>query len=470
MEKQRHLIWLGVSGAPRSGTTILAYILNQHPEIGLFVEYGLERYIRAVGSIFDRADELDSYDQSVTASKRAKPKPVTSPQDAVASPQDAVASPQDAVASPQDAIDASEIESPPTGNAEDRAETFYQSRRTVSNAGPFRPSRHQHEDQMLVAGYRMVFPGRKLRVVGDKMPLFGVKNDVVWLRKRLPHFRLLHIVRNPLDVINSSLSRRNKMRRGEDNWHVQTIEEAASEWISEWNWLQMVRREMGDAILILKYEDVATNTEAALKKICKFLELSSPLSPSFEAIPDSLRLYALTDREKAKAISWFGPLSRSWEKRPLSVQLGVARRLPTILEPGNEIDFTQQGKSQQFIQYGFYDTEPTGTWTDGERAEIAANLGFNEEACRLTVTFRAISYCRQIRVLVNGVLISTIEIDESPWEERRIDIDFMHPVATVEGTVITLEIDRPKAPEDPPTSDSRAMGIFIKSISIARQA
>ena len=434
------MIWLGVSGAHRSGTTILARTLNQHPEIGVFVEYGLEKYVRAVDSIFNRTDEIESYDNCVSAMK-------------------------------EDSAKKSNKYKYNNKNKNDKltneATKFYRSRDEaleLSSKGPFRPVRENHGDKMLLSAYQMVFPRRKLRVVGDKMPHFGDKNDVLWLKDRLPNFKLLHIVRNPLDVMNSSLARRNKMRAGEDIWHVETVQQSADEWVREWNWALVAKRQLGDAMLIVKYEDMARDPETTLAQIADFLDLSSPLPSTFQPLPNDLKLYAMSEKEKLEAMGWFAAVSEVWSDLPLTKLIERFPFLPLVAMPAEPITFHRGGNSQAFIAGGFYDPEPEGTWAMGDTAELRGNFGLREGRCTITLCLRAISYCERVHVWINGAKVGTVEIESPSWEERSYAIDFSHPPADGLGTSIRLEIDRPKRPDENPIDDVRALGAFLRSV------
>ncbi|MDG3442656.1 sulfotransferase family protein [Nitrospirillum amazonense] len=488
MGNKGDFIWLGISGAHRSGTTILAHILNQHPEIGLFVEYGLEQYVRAVDAVFNRTDEIEDYDGRVDASREQIKLASQREADLLATfSVDSEGSDQpeeqaltacsasttlivDQMSTPRDP----DHDAKPSASARTvAADSFYEHRDQVIglvHTGPFRPVRKTHGHRMLLSAFRMVFPGRSLRVVGDKMPHFGDKNDIDWLQARLPDFRLLHIVRNPLDVINSSLNRRNKTRAGKDIWHIETVHEAAAEWVREWNWSCRTKEKLGDKMLVIKYEDMARDTDGALRQIEKFLNLSSPLPSAFVPIPENLRLYAMDQVEKKDALAWFGPLASIWNDTSIKNLMKEHPHLPTIATVGGEdLDLRFGRESYKFFRTGLGTPETEGTWTVAETAELEANFGLGLELCQFTASFRAISYCRHARFLVNGVEVASADIDNSPWTERTIAVDFKHVPTLLGGTRIQIEISRPKAVGEYPEDDHRAMGLFLSSISVKRK-
>jgi hypothetical protein len=547
------MIWLGVSGAHRSGTTILSHTLNQHPEIGLFVEYGLERYVRAVDAIFARSDEIEAYDSRVqdlistapappeaeptpapsppaavaaepAASPEAEPSPVSSPPAAVAaalpappaagpspapSPPDAVAAEPAAspeaepspVSSPPAAVAAalpaspeaepSPAPSPPAAVAAmrpaprkavpppaprpspARVDAFYQQRDVATapvlvHTGPFRPTRQAHGEDMLLAAYRLVFPDRALRVIGDKMPQFWDQNDLAWLQQRLPNFRLLQIVRNPLDVINSSLHRRNKMRAGKDLWHIATVDQAASEWIAEWNRAITVKAVMGDDMLVVKYADMAHDGDAVLRRIEAFLGLSQPLVPAFLPIPDALRLHAMTADERAQAEAWFRPVTDVWSDTDTGALFARFPALAPVSRCGETLHFRADGNAHACDLAGFFDAEPEGTWTDGPHAEVAANFGLGTLRCQLRGGCILAPCCERLRVLVNGVEAGTVTAAEEPWQAIEFVLDFDHTATATGATVIRFEPDRPKRPEEDPTDDIRPIGAFLKWLRLER--
>ena len=499
-------IWLGVSGGHRSGTTILAHILNQHPEVGLFVEYGLENYIRSVDAIFARSDAIQAYDtQVIELAGRAAEGVIpighsAAPDNArlVPSPEMQAASREaDAVFGRSDEIQAYDtqvtksagqaaegaisighsaasgntrlVPSPEMEAAAREADAFYQRRDHTMNfahTGPFRPVRLLHSDDMLLAAYRIVFPGRRLRVVGDKMPQFRERNDLVWLRQRLPTFRLVHIVRSPLDVVNSSLNRRNKTRIGTDVWHVTTVGQAAAEWITEWNWAMATKAKLGDDMLIIKYGDLSSDTASVLRRIEAFLGLSQPLQPTFMALPETLRLYAMDAAERSQAEAWFRVVTEAWPDRSFEELAVLFPTLPAICPIGETIDFRVGGNALAYTSVGFSVAEQDGTWTDGESAEIVANFGMGAGLFRLSGSYVPIAYCEQLRVLVNGVVAGTVMVGPSAWVERGFSLEVMHKPTARGGTVIRFELDRPKLQEEHPQDDPRGLGILLKWLRV----
>jgi hypothetical protein len=456
------MIWLGVSGAHRSGTTILAQILNLHPEIGIFVEYGLEQYVKAIDAVFDRSDEIEAYDSSVDERRAAAARMETKSQSTSMSAAKSARSPVKTKTS-------KERKDPLPVPLSKQADAFYADRDTklgLDSLGPFRPVRQSHGDRMLLSAYRMVFPKRKLRVVGDKMPHFGDKSDVDWLSRRLPNFKLLHIVRNPLDVINSSLARRNKTRAGTDIWHVSTVKEAAEEWVREWNWALAAKRRLGDSMLIVRYEDIAADPQAVLADIGSFLDLTTPLAPAFIPLPGDLRLYALDDSERDLALAWFQPLASIWGSTPWDHLQRRVGELPRLALPNEPILFQQDGNSSDYVWSGFSTPETEGKWTVEKVAEIRCNYGFDRQQCRLDVRLKAIAYCRKVVVRVNDRVIGTLDMGSPTWDDREFSIDFEHPAADLTGTRLSFEIDRPKLPEEDPAQDQRTLGIFLQSVTL----
>jgi hypothetical protein len=97
---------------------------------------------------------------------------------------------------------------------------------------------------------------------GDKTPFYTADIDVLW--EIFPEAKIIHLVRDGRDVV---------------------ISQAKMEWLSrslprlaaDWRWKTTICHKVGTVrgrshFLELKYEDLVTNTEPSLRRVCDFLD------------------------------------------------------------------------------------------------------------------------------------------------------------------------------------------------------
>ena len=96
---------------------------------------------------------------------------------------------------------------------------------------------------------------------GDKTP--GYVKSMPRLQRVLPEARFVHLIRDGRDVALSLLPM---------NWGPSTVEQAAEIWRGR---IQQARRQAPrlDHYIEVKYEDLITDTEPVLRRVCEFIEL-----------------------------------------------------------------------------------------------------------------------------------------------------------------------------------------------------
>lgn len=101
---------------------------------------------------------------------------------------------------------------------------------------------------------------RKMRILGDKTP--RNVNRVQFILKSFPEAKIIHIVRDPRDNV---LSAKNKWGKN--------IFRAAYKWQKGINKVMKVN-EGKERLFQVKYEQLLTNTDEVLRKICNFIDIN----------------------------------------------------------------------------------------------------------------------------------------------------------------------------------------------------
>jgi hypothetical protein len=112
---------------------------------------------------------------------------------------------------------------------------------------------------------------------GDKTPFYTPDIDILW--HLFPEAKIIHLVRDGRDV---SLSQRRI------SWLPNSLPRIAE----NWRWMTTICHKVGSVrgakyFLEVRYEDVVRDTEAALRKICDFLD--EPFAPEMLAYEQAAR-------------------------------------------------------------------------------------------------------------------------------------------------------------------------------------
>lgn len=103
---------------------------------------------------------------------------------------------------------------------------------------------------------------RSKSIVGDKSPKMAL--SVGLISKHIPSIKIIHIIRNPVDVASSLL----KAKFGPD-----TLEESSSLWVDVVNSVHK-QKQRGSLVHEVYYEDLIDNTNIVLTEISDFLGVS----------------------------------------------------------------------------------------------------------------------------------------------------------------------------------------------------
>jgi len=253
--------WICNGGCPRSGTTAFLEVFNQHPNIAMFPEYNFF-------TLIDKFDDL-FYKEANTRAKGW------------------------------------------IGNinANDRPGSTVITKDFLK----YIPQKELgHQRHVIKAMFEAVFPGKDLKVIGEKLP-FYFQQDLYKLNKRVGPIKYVHITRNPLWVINSFRHRTKLVEQGKDLWKHRDFDQSCLTWISAWNFLTATSSRDTLDILPIKYEEFFVNPLSSRQEVFNFLNVEDYDVRDFSGDMYGA-LDALTVEEYDKVNKLFEPLISNWDK------------------------------------------------------------------------------------------------------------------------------------------------------------
>lgn len=167
---------------------------------------------------------------------------------------------------------------------------------------------------------------RKPEVIyfGDKYPEYYLISSLV--KKIIPQFKVIHILRNPIDTINSMNERTLRAKAGLDkDWNKNlSVEDLCEYWIKSWNFIVLNRK--NPKILYLKYEDLVNNPDEESKRISDFLGLENEFNKNI--IKKRERPITLSSEDLKILDEKIGPIINDWSL-PLEELIGNYQELKT---------------------------------------------------------------------------------------------------------------------------------------------
>ena len=351
--QQNGLHWFTASGAPRSGTTMLARLLNTHPAIGCLNEVPLTSFVSHLNPFFsDRAARVEAAEKIAerTASCLYQEEP-------------------------------------------SRVELFWRSREeSLGDSGYGTDLGVWDLDLHAAASARamveVALGKMPLTHIGSKLPNLDLLEDWRTLKSTLPGLKYVHIVRRPRDVVNSSLARRSRALIGKDVWHIDTVEEACKEWLTDWNRAEVAGCVLGKRLLRLRYEDLVSQNPRITTMLADHLAIEDAFDLSVcRPLDHDLHGYALTSEEDDKLASMLGEIDKCWTE-PLDALRTRFNRYGFALPPSGIIKFGLDDEGGLYSDNGFSVPEAWGRWTDGEQARIDIGLDSRSGDILLTLVFQ----------------------------------------------------------------------------------
>lgn len=332
-----------VGGPPRSGTTLLADLMNLNPDLAVMMEYELGSLIADISPIFEYERAVDDVERVLDEQAR-----------------DLEDVPIDAAVDP--AVDDGGPRYSPLPNLNTLITKI---------SRPYPTIARKAEIAAAIVAASLGKAGPKF--VGSKNPLFLLSNIYRDVAATYDVVRYVFILRDPLFTINSSINRRNRTDAGEDIWHIRSIVEGVCEYIRMiFSIFELSTRVDQSSILIIKYEDLAADINRTMSSVSDFLGVERI---SYEEIytEDRNKNLILTDDE----VECIGRrILQMHERWPSLVFDGSAQQAFRHLSQlfGDMASAPVNAYSlpylAQFLTLGWSSVEPDGCWTDGHHAAI----------------------------------------------------------------------------------------------------
>jgi len=252
MKQHNQPNWLIVGGCPRSGTTLLNFILNENPNIFLANEQNLYKTVCLSNQLFYREDHL----------KNRKERKLSKREEIIAMP----------------TID------------EKLKHTILKSK-----------SQQDVITCLFISSLvGFDFPNSSIWYIGDKYPRY-YDWDYNYLKKVIGNFKVIHITRSPIMTVNSMRFRSINSKKGLDWWRHYSVIEAAGEWIKAWNFVNTIK---DVDKLHIKYEDLCLYPNLVTDQILDFLGTEGKMSANRIKIIDQ-SIDSLTSKDISTLIKIF---------------------------------------------------------------------------------------------------------------------------------------------------------------------
>jgi Sulfotransferase family len=320
-----------VRGCARSGTTLLADIMNESPKIGLLVEQPLGDLAARMLDIFWFEDHIEETRAIIEQKKRA------------------------------------------TEKARRGGEHFV----LVENLDRMRfPRRYPTREKLgaILTGVveaSLEKPG--LAIVGSKTPGHWDRFELDLVRSAFPNVNYVFIVRNPMETVNSILNFRNRARAGLHLWPDKPVEEAIARYQESICLLLSCAAENGDDTFVVGYDDLIADPAATLASLGNFLGME--LRDESKLVgPSSIAKNVLTKDEERAVRSAFGGAIDGWAGKKLT---GPATALAGQLDDGLRVvgigtvyRCDAPAGDRGFLGSGWSGAEPPGIWSDAPQADL----------------------------------------------------------------------------------------------------
>lgn len=441
--------WVLVTGSPRSGTTMLGELINDHPNALILHEFHLERLLAKLSDL-SRVVNLARQQEELDRTHAA------------ANVDEAL---QESSALPQEIDEELDV-------LLERTDEFYESRdsrrNVVSWTAHFDNTRDDAIFHQLTESYiNILDPAKRVKVVGDKLP--GVNFAAVrQLREMAGPLKIVLIVRNPIDCVSSSMRRKAKTDRHLDKWDFLTPEGALRNWVADWNSAAETVAEAGFDTIVIEYDQLCERPGDVLKEVYSFLGLD-PFVPSWapRELPTQLRRKFVGDDQTAQIEHYLSDLLSDWDGAVPADLLKKYPRIGPFLPYGRKLNLADGAFGDDYLHAGFAGREGHGTWTDGDIAEIAFRHFRSERDLIMEFWLSDAIYdadsCAQFLVSINGADPSLFNIASTP---RKISMLVPRALTRVgQDMSVKFHILSPKRSDDGP--DPRRLGICFTAMRVS---
>jgi Sulfotransferase family len=320
-----------VRGCARSGTTLLADIMNESESIGLLIEQPLGDLASHLLDVFWFEEHVLDTQSKIAAMKLAAAK------------------------------------------ARGSGEHFG----LFENLDRMRfPRRYPTRDRLgaIITGIVAASLDKtQLKVVGSKTPGHWDNFELELIASSFPRVKYVFIVRNPMETVNSILNFRNLARAKLHIWPDKPVEEAIARYQEAICLLLSCVADFGDRCFVIKYDDLIADANGTLAALGDFLEI--PLRDESKLVgPSSSARNVLTADEEAAVRSSFASAIEGWpSKRLTGLASAIGGSLDDcvrVVEPGKTYRCDAPVGDRGFLGSGWSGAEPPGIWSDAPRADL----------------------------------------------------------------------------------------------------
>ncbi|HYW55038.1 MAG TPA: sulfotransferase [Dongiaceae bacterium] len=434
-----------VRGCPRSGTTVIASMINASPKAAMMYEYPLDALVRDLRPILAHQREIESMWERA---------------------------PEGFALTPLEAEGAyfNDFGDPP-----------YEHYPTDERFGA-----------IVTAVVEATVGKRDVTVIGSKTPGSVLMDERAAIEPYFGDIRYLFVVREPLATINSMMNRRNLTRIGADRWDITDVDGAIAEYRRSVLSLFSHVAAYPDACYVVKYEDLVERDVETLTGIEDFLDV--PLMETRRLLQRETETRVILDAdERGRVARAFGGVTESWSQKALTGPGARAVEALTDcvvpLVPGTRYRYVSAGGQRHFLGAGWNALEEGGVWSARPEADLFFTVAESGEFV-VSVEFSCFlvgdQTAKSVGVALNGARLfhGTALASESPFlDATNGDVrvfaapgPFMvlgGPVALEAGRVnrLVLGTDDARSPLQLGVSeDPRSLGVYLHGLMLTGDA
>ncbi|MEA2688562.1 MAG: hypothetical protein QOJ39_2459 [Candidatus Eremiobacteraeota bacterium] len=434
-----------IRGCPRSGTTLIAAMINASPDGAVIYEYSLDALVRDLRVLL-------AYDEETGRRFALAP----------------------------EGFELTDVESE-TAYFNDFGDPPYEHYPTEQRFGA-----------IVTAVVEATVGKRDVKIIGSKTPGSVVADGRAALSPYFSDIRYLFMVRNPLDTINSMMNRRNLTQIGADEWEITDIDGAIAEYRQ--NVLALMSHVADDpaACYVVKFEDLVARSADVVARLEHFLGI--PLHDTRRLVqPQTETRIILTAEERARVDAAFGDAIASWPEKHLigtgDDAVGELAEFVEKLTPGVRYRYGAPDSTRRFLGAAWNVLEEGGVWSGSTDADLFFTVEKSGEyviSVELSCILVGPQSSKSVAVELNGATLfrGTAIATEAPI----IDVTsgdtelfpapgprtvLCGPVALEAGRVnrLVLRTDDARSPKALGVSeDPRSLGVYLHGLLVSKAA
>ncbi|HEY0394237.1 MAG TPA: sulfotransferase [Candidatus Elarobacter sp.] len=435
-----------VRGCPRSGTTVIASMINASPKAAMIYEYPLDSLMRDLRPILAHQREI----QSMWA--RA---------------------PEGFSLSPLETESAyfNDFGDPP-----------YEHYPTDERFGA-----------IVTAVVEATVGKHGVSVIGSKTPGSVLMDERAAIEPYFGDIRYLFMVREPLATINSMMNRRNLTQIGADRWDISDVDHAIAEYRQSMLALFSHVAAYPDACYVVKYEDLVERDVETLTAIEEFLDVPLVETRRLLRRETETRIVLKAD-ERARVAAAFAGVTEAWPEKTLTGPgaRAVAALTDCIvpLVPGKRYRYaTTAGGGRHFLGATWNALEEGGVWSARPEADLFFTVAEGGEyvlSLELSCFLIGPQTAKSVGVELNGAVLfrGTALASDSPiLDATNGDLRIFTapgpctvlcgPVTLEAGRVnrLVLRTDDARSPLQLDVSeDPRSLGVYLHGLVLTADA